>query len=429
MTDKLKHVSFDKNGVKVEEITNILTSVQKQSGAKRSSNQYELRQIFRQFEDLRDLENAIAVAQNVYKPNRQELHRIYDEVEMDAHFTSQWEVRKMKTLEREFIITDENDEVVESAQDFFNQSWFIDFMHLALDSKKRGFTAIEFGPVKNNQFGSYRDRHGMLHEPIEAIPHRHISAERGELLRNDSDFSGLDILSGPLSKNILFIGSSKDFGLLYKIARGVLIKHNALLNWSEWAELFGQDVRIGKTDAEGSERTQFLKSLQTLGSGGFGVFHPDDTVEYKGTARADAYRVYLELQKYIDAATSKLIFGQDVIMEKTGEVRGTAAENIVDMIGEADAKFMKSVVNTLLIPKLKSLGIQGIDNVKFKWENSESLTMMQKADLVDKISRAGHIVSPEYIERVFDIELDEAQVLTPQQIAQRLKTSYSKTGK
>ena len=66
---------------------------------KNSPNSYiHEQQKFRQFQDLRDLENAISEAEEITNPQRTELNRIFDEIEQDPHLSSQWDNRKMKTI-------------------------------------------------------------------------------------------------------------------------------------------------------------------------------------------------------------------------------------------------------------------------------------------------------------------------------------------
>lgn len=387
---------------------------------KRPQDAIAERQIFRQFEDLKELEDAIATAQNITNPQRTDLHRILDRVEEDPHLMAQWNTRKMKTIEREFKILNPNGEINEEWQERFNKPWFFDFMHEALDSLKRGYNAITFGAWNGETFTYYRDSEGRLHSPIENIPFRHIQPEYGELLKNDTDYRGFDLFKAPLSKKILYVGKPKDWGFLYRCATYILIKQNCILNWSEWAEIFAHDVRIGRTDAEGVARTRFAKSLRDLGSGSFGVFNTDDDIEYIGSNRKDAYSVYKELLEYIDKNVSEILFGQNVVMKDTGRVVGNVAENITDLYGEHDSKFLQYLINTELFPKMREMGIN-LPDITFDWDTSESLTLTERADIDLKISQMGKTIDNEYLEETYGTVLGEVDIASPEEVANNLR--------
>lgn len=390
-------------------------------------------QQYRQHEDLRTLKNAIETAENIINPNREDLHRIYSEIVEDPHLAAQWETRKMKTIEREFAVYKKgSDEPDDERTEILSSSWFFDFIHAVLDSKLWGFSLIEFGKWENNKFNYYRDKKNKLHKPIEVVNRDHVKPEFGYLLRNPSDIEGIDIFKPPVSNRTLFVGGPKDYGILRKCAKYILFKNNCLSNWSEWAEVFAHDIRIGKTDAEGSERKKLFDALKKMGASGYGVFDKEDIIEYLGTSRTDAYQVYDALNRYIDENISKLIFGQDVVMNHSGRVRGTAAETITDLYGNNDAWFIQGIVNDELFPKMSRMGIN-MDGYELRWDNSEKLDLQEKADVDLKISQMGFTHDPDYINETYGtrVEVKEMQgpkVANPEKVAEALKNIYGVRG-
>jgi len=400
---------------------------------KSSPNSYIAeQQKFRQFQDLNDLENAIAEAENITSPQRTELNRIFDEIEQDPHLSSQWENRKMKTIQREWQISDPNGEPNEVLTELFDSDWFHKIMHLILDSKKRGFELITFGKWNGKKFLWSKSNEGKLLEPVRNINYDHVIPEKGLLIRNQGDQEGADLFKAPYAAKTLFVGSPTDFGFLIKCAKYILIKNNCLGNWSEFAEVYGHDLRIGKTSATGDDRTNFFNMLKKLGSGGFGIMQDDDDVQFAGTSRTDAYQVYLELQEYIDKNISKVIFGQDVISDMTGVTKGTAAENVADTYSEHDAKFLKGIINDELLPKMIEAGVQGLEGGSFDWINSEDISLVDKSDIDLKISQMGKTLSDEYITETYGVELSDEptpNVKDPEQVAKALKNLYGKSSK
>lgn len=387
-------------------------------------------QKYRQFEDLSSLEDAIAEAENVTNPQRYLLNRIYDRVEEDPHFTSQWESRKMKTIERGFGIYSEGSDDKDDITDLFYSDWFFKCLNLILDSHKRGFELITFGDWDGNKFKWSKDRKGFLHAPVRNINYDHVLPEKGLLKRNNYDNEGMDIFKPPISNKTLFVGDPYDFGMLRKCAKYILIKDNCLMNWSEFAEVFGHDVRIGRTAASGAQRNAFRDALKKLGSGGYGIFDPEDSIEFIGTSRTDAYQVYAELNEYVDKNVSKIVFGQDVISDMTGVTRGTAAENVADMYGNRDAKFLKGIINEELFPKLIRMGVSGLEGKYFDWDVDDSLTLTEQSEIDLKISQMGKTIDDDYLTEKYGTVLGEAPQLvspaSPEQIANSLKKLYGK---
>lgn len=395
---------------------------------KSSPNSYIAeQQRFRQFQDLRDLEDAISEAENITNPQRTELNRIFDEIEQDPHLSSQWENRKMKTIQREWCFVGADGEKDEKITELFDSDWFHKMMHLILDSKKRGFELITFGKWNGDKFLWSKSDSGKILEPIRHINYDHVIPEKGLLIKNIGDQDGVDLFKAPYSNKTLFVGSPSDFGFLLKCAKYILIKNNCLGNWSEFAEVFGHDLRIGKTSSTGDARKLFFDMLKKLGSGGFGVMDEDDDVIFAGTSRSDAYQVYKELNEYVDKNISKLIHGQDVISDMTGVTRGTAAENVADTYSEHDAKFLKGVINDEVTPKMIEAGVQGLEGVSFQWVNTEDVDITDKADIDLKITKMGKVLSDEYITETYGVELSEVEperVSNPEQVAKALKNLY-----
>ncbi len=174
--------------------------------------------------------------------------------------------------------------------------------------------------------------------------------EFGLVVQTYGNNTGIGFSDPEFSDYLMFIGQTHDFGILFKLARIVLYKQNALGNWSEWIEVFGMDKRVGYTRSQDADRRMFMKALRDLGSNSYGVFNETDKIEYIGSARTDAYKVYQEFLKDANAEISKVIFGQDVVSNNTGRVVGTTGENVSNMYGDTDARDIEEWVNDKLIP-------------------------------------------------------------------------------
>ena len=130
---------------------------------------------------------------------------------------------------------------------------------------------------------------------------------------------------------------------------------------------------------------------------------------FAGTSKSDAFKVYNELIRYVDEQTSKIIFGQDVVSNNTGQVVGKTGENIAKLYGNSDAKFIRSVVNGSLLPFLTRIGIADFSGVIFEYDTSEELTLDERADIDLKIAQMGMKHSEVYINDTYGTDVQEVE--------------------
>lgn len=385
-------------------------------------------QVYRVREDLSNLEDAISVAENRENFNREDLHRIYRLVIEDTAVYSNWNTRLLKTIEKEYKVTDVAGNEIEEKTRVLEADWFMKFQKEVLDSKLWGFSLLEFGPSYNNGFVPWRNHKGIIRPSVGNVHRDHVKPEKGIITRLPGDIDGIDYMNDSQYKNwLMFVGHPSDHGLLRKIAKLVIIKNNLLENWSEWSEVFGMDMRIGRTTAEGPERNAFIKQLMKLGSSGYAVLDPSDEVEFTGTNRIDAYKVYDEYIKYIDEQIAKCIFGQDVVSNNTGRVVGSVGENIANLYGKSDAKFLQRCVNDQLIPFLSLHSIGGFsENDLFEYDATEKISLKERAENDLKIAQMGFRHSEKYINDTYGTDVQEnSDYGTVDQIRNSLDKLYS----
>jgi len=377
-------------------------------------------------QDLFKLRLAVDTAENVLTYNRELLHDIYREIDKDTNLTSNFDSRKMKVKEKPFKIKKGEDED-KNLTALLEAPWFYDWIDACLDSKKWGFSLIEFGPLVNGMFLPFKVGQKMF-KAVTVIDRDNVKPEFGLITNRPGDVTGISFDDPKYSKYLMFVGDfTHDTCILWRAAKYILFKDNCLGNWSEWAEVFGMDKRIGFTNSEGTDRTNFLRAMRDLGSNSYGVFGKDDKVEYLGTQRTDAFKVYHEFVKYIDEQISKLVFGQDVVSNNTGRVVGSVGENVANMYGDNDAKFIKSLVNTQLFPLMAELGFTGFDGCIFDWDTTEKLTLKDRAEVDAKIAKdMGKEHSDEYINNTYGTEVTkkEEPEMNPAQVSKKLKAMY-----
>lgn len=375
-------------------------------------------------QDLLRLRLAIDAAENVTNYDRQLLHDIYREIIKDPNLDSQFGSRKMKTKSRVFKLVNSAGEEDERTK-LFQADWFTNFVDAALDSRLWGYTLIEFGAWNGQTFLPYMVNKKM-YDGVNVIDRDNVKPELGIITNTPGQNTGIPFDDPKYKGNLLFIGNYRDNlnTILFKAAKYILFKDNCLGNWSEWAEVFGMDKRVGYTRTQDEDRKRFLQAMRDLGSNSYGVFNESDKVEYIGSQRTDAFRVYHEMIKYIDEQVSKLVFGQDVISNNTGQVVGKVGENVANMYGDADGVFIERLVNGQLFELMSGLGVN-LNGVTFQWDTTEKVGLKDRSEIDLRISQMGYKPTMEYIRNTYGTEVEEVEEDNPEEVKKAIKNLYN----
>lgn len=398
----------------------VTAQIEKPEQRRESPIKYILeQQKLRTRQDLLKLRLAVDSAENVQSYDRSLLHDIYRDIAKDLNLDSNWNSRKMKVKQRPKKVVNSAGEENKELTKVLEAPWFFDWVDAVLDAKMWSFSLIEFGPLQEGMFMPY-EVNGKMRDAVTVIDRDNVKPELGIITNLPGDITGNKFSDPRFSDYLMFVGSHQNReGILWKVAKYILFKDNCLGNWSEWAEVFGMDKRVGYTDAQDSPgnpaRTNFMRALRDLGSNAYGVFSGSnrDRIEYLGTARTDAYKVYHELCKYIDEQTAKEVFGQDVVSNNTGRVVGTVGENVANMYGDADANEIAFLVNTQLIPMMENLGFS-FDGHTFMWDTTEKLPLTERAAVDASISRdMNKVIDDKYILDTYGVQVSEKEQPEP----------------
>lgn len=300
------------------------------------------------YRSRRDISDWLAALEWARSPHYQywkPLIDLYTDVEMDAHLSSLLQTRRLRVLREPFTLRNEAGDDVSV---LLRHRWFDTFVRAVVDSIFYGYTMIEVLAHPEAREVS-----------VTLLPRAHYAPLRGGILARDVDpGSLLPVVGTELETQVICLGEWRDLGLLAQAAPLVLRKKNAVGAWSEFTEVFGMPIRIGKT-ASGDQReiNRMEEFLEKMGSRAYAVIDSEDDIMMRETARSDAYRVYNELCKLMDAQLSKLIVGQTMTTDD-GSSRSQAEvhERIFDDITAYDKQYVAMAVNDYLIPLLQHEG-------------------------------------------------------------------------
>jgi hypothetical protein len=295
---------------------------------------------------------------------------LYADVILDAHISGIIEHSRLnKLLAQEFRVLDiKKGEEDEELTMLLNASWFFRFIELVLESRWYGHSLIEFPSVDKDIAAS----------PI-LVPRRHIVPEFGVFLKNLSDSKGIAYRDTPFMDYMVEVGRDHDLGLLLKAAPQFLYKKNASIAWSEYTELFGMPIRIGKTNTRNDEDLNRMEDmLKSLGSAAYGVFQDGEEIEFIESQRTDAYRVYDKLLERANSELSKLFLGQTMTTEvgqNGSRSQAEVHERVGDDVTAADRRFIEAVVNDNLFPMLIKHGWK-LEGKRFEYPEMKGIDIL-----------------------------------------------------
>lgn len=358
--------------------------------------------------DIQTWRTAQSDAEDFDYPDRLELMQIYKDVIDDAQVYSNIQIRINKSTSGTFGIFKEGKHDEELSNKFvdnkgFPLPWFRSFLISAEWTKFYGNELIQLGEIKS---GIFIDTQRIPEENL--IPQWEgfiFDCELG-YTEDGSNFMRYD---DKLVKNWLIpTGNKKDLGLLNKVTPYMIWKE-VFGSWSMHADLFGQPLRIGKTDTTDPEMKQnMLDMLSQLNQGAYAAIDTEDIVELLQEQKGDPYKIYEALITACDQSISKIILGGTMVTDDgSSRSQSEVHERSMGSIIFADKIDLQTIVNEKLIPRMKILGILPDGDYAGAWNMDETLSIPEWSDVLQKLSSAGYKATKEEVEKKIGMEFEE----------------------
>lgn len=355
--------------------------------------------------DIKKWRNALSAAENIINPYRSTLYNeIYEDILLDSHLTAVINSRKNKTLSKPFKICDKDGNEIPEKTRLFKTRWFYDFMNYSLDSIFWGYSLICFDDIVDD---SYKE--------VELIPRVFVKPEFHIVVKTPSDVTGIDYREEPYHNWYIGVGHEYNLGLLNVVAPWVIYKRNVVAAWSDYSELFGMPIRIGKTNMKDFEARRSMETmLKQMGKAAYGLFDPETSLEFIETSNSDSFNVYNELINLCNKEISKAILGQTMTTEDgSSKSQAQVHQDVSDEYGEKDRRFIEFLINDDLIPRMVALGFD-LKNCYFKFDYSDKLTLKDESELLVNILNTGkYDVDESYITEKYGIPVKQVLQQSP----------------
>ncbi len=366
---------------------------------------------------------------------RVKMIQMYNDVMLDGHTFACMEKRKERILLKDYHIVDEKGNEDEEATKLVNQPWYKNIISYALDASGYGFTLLQIGDIVNG-----------VPSKIKLLRRQNVSPDRlniatvpyspGGIQFMDEDAK--DEFGEPYKDWTIWIPTPSDFGIsecgygfLYKVALYQILLRNNLGDNATYNELFGQPLRVGKTDKKDkTSRENMRRELESMGSAAYAVLDPEDKIEFitGNTGAAAANGPYDNLEQRLEKKISKIILGHADALDSTAGKLGSSGQDD-DGAGKAindkekrDMDFIDTVLNEIVNPKLMNLGVKipvgkrlvfKNDLEKQSAANKKTASNTAFMTLVKTAKEAGLEVDPIFVEEMTGIPVTKVVEPTP----------------
>jgi SPP1 gp7 family putative phage head morphogenesis protein len=356
--------------------------------------------------EIKTFRDALKMAENKQAPYRHRLLNIYHDLEMDTHFSAVWDQRKARSLNKPAMIVGSKDgKEIRDKTGQLNAPWFRDALDAFLESKKWGFSLMK---LKDTSIGAY----GYQFDGIELIDRFNVVPERGIITSFPGTLTGTSYRNELYKDWIIQAGKDCDLGILAKAAPFIIWKRNALTAYADYLELFGQPIRVGRTDV----RDEFMRGnmenmLSNMGRKAWGVFDTEDILEMVESKNSgQGGKVFEDFARYCDEQISKLVLGGTMTVDSMGgNYKGDIHDSNADEITDNDRKDLEAFVNFELIPRMNNLGFD-FKGVYWRYDYNEYLSLKDKWEIDKGILESGRFKIPaHYIIEQYGTPVEEIE--------------------
>lgn len=294
--------------------------------------------------EMKNWRIAVALAEDLIRPRRYDLYRLYHSAMEDDHLLSQVRTARFTVQMAEFSIMVGNSEN-EDLTDLLNRPWFDVYIRHCVDAELYGHSLVELTMNKAGEVGN-----------VYLVPREHVRPETGEIVLDIRAETGIPYREGVLAKNLIEIGERDDLGLLKVAARGIIRKDYAIGDWSRRNEKYGMPFLSIKTMSRNETEINAKADMAAnLGTNGWAILDDQDELEFHESNQPFAYQTFSDYADKVDEKISQLINGQTGTSDEKSFVGSAEVhERILNVYTKARMRRIQYHINYVLLPWLRT---------------------------------------------------------------------------
>lgn len=356
-------------------------------------------QITRARQTIADWRCALEEWEDTEDSDRGDLLDIYHDAILDCHVISVINTRVNKTSNKDFKIVDKDKKVDEEATRLLKSKWFKNFVKSALSSKFWGFTLIQMGDIKDDKF-----------QKAKPVNRYHVQPEKNLVSYEANGIEGIDYTKKPQSYWLVPVGDEMEFGLLVQVSLMYLYKKWTLNALNEFLEIYGQPIRLGKTDINDQEGfSNMVEMVRDMGANTWAVLKREDEIQLvEGVKGINGQTPHEFFNRFCDEQISKAILGQTMTTDDgSSQSQANVHENVLNDIIKDDSQDIEFLVNDELLPRMRTLGFPIAKDRFFMYNDDEVISMLDRSTIDKNLSDMGVTLTTEYLEDQYKVEIDE----------------------
>jgi phage gp29-like protein len=360
-------------------------------------------------------------------------------LEKDAHLFSLFQRRRLRVAGRSYEIIPASEdakdvEIASEAREMISRlkGWSSAVSDL-LDAVPKGFSVLQLQWAVNGdrydivqlrhihqkkfRFGSMTDLDGDPEQLRLLIEPRQLEAFRAMVspgALSDASVNGLPLDVDPLFRRRFAVliaksrsGSPARTSLLRTCVYAFLFKNYDVKWWVQFAEIL-LGFKVGKYDPNETGQIDTLKqALRGLSMDSTAVISKNSEIEFKEMlGKASSHQVYKELKEWCNEEMSKAVLGHSRSSDATPGALGqeTSAQDASQELVEADALLLDETISDEILRPWVEMNYgpqEKYPYYKTRVEPEEDL--VEKANLIVLLQRAGKTISSKYVDEVFGI--------------------------
>lgn len=336
-----------------------------------------------------------------YRSSWVKLFDIFQNMIQDAHVEACVKTILEGVRSKDFYIVDENGEKDDEATDLFKSKWFGDYINAILNVDLWGFGLIQLQDAK-------------LDEPsitVREVNRKHVRPDLGGITKQQYDETVYKYWDKEPYKTWTIYNYNDNLGTLNTCVRWWIYKTEVARFWAKYNQLYGVPPVIAKTSLKDrSRKTNAIDMLKKWLSSRWMVIDNDDTVEqFSGSNGSGNQELFENFIRLADEQISKSLLGSTMVLDNgssrsQSETHESNTRNIILSI----CRNVKYSADKQLIPRLLKIGFPIKQGSKLIWDNSEKLTMKERAEVVDILNRT-YKVDESVVNEFVGIEVEEKE--------------------
>lgn len=351
--------------------------------------------------DMKSWNIGLNMARMAEQPQNWALQLVFDECDLDALVSSQWNNRKNQVFSSTFSLKKENGDVDEEATKILKKHpLYRSLTNSALDSILYGYNLVELSMSKIG---------GEAKLVSQLIPRYNVVPQTGLFYPEYGD-TAQSIKYRELAEFGTWIleFNSKTLGLMNKLVAPTLFSRFAESCWSELCEIYGIPPRVLKTNTQDAT---MLKRAETMmrDMGSAAWFIIDETEEFDFAKGASTNGdVYNSLLKHCGAKICNLIIGGMIGQDTQNGARSKdeVSMEMLWLLVQSDMAMLEEAWNETILPALVKHGILQ-EGLTFEFDEAEDTAQLWK--FVQGL--LGYFdFDPDWIKDKFGVEVTGAKV-------------------